>query len=392
MLAAVPCMVVMTMVVPLPVIPAMLKAFAREPNIGVLAPLAVVIPMLAIAIASIAAGMIGERIGRRRLLEIGTALFALTAALPFWLTSFAWLLASRVVVGVALAAMTVSAVGLTADYYAGAARQRWLAIQGGAGAGSAVLVSVISGALGEAGWRLPFLLLLAAIPLLVALVLLPARGLPTPEQQEIVEEAAAGGVEPVPWQALAAIFALGVGASLVIWPPVYEFGLLLDEKALGSSMLTGVTTAVLAAGAVAGALGFGVLKRLSGPARMAVAFALGGGGTVLVSTASHVGPILAGAVVIGLAQGMTPPILSVWMLDRTPPRLRGRAVGLFQTVFYLAQFAGPLVARWVSLRSASISASLLYYELAAAGVIVMIAALAARGNLARQGAWRASGG
>jgi MFS family permease len=390
-LALVPCMVVMTVVAALPIIPAMLKAYAATPGIGELAPMSVVLPTLTIAISSLGAGVLGEKIGRRRLLAISTAVYAVAAPLPFWLNDFNLVIASRALAGIALGGMTVSGVGLTADYFTGAARQRWLAIQGGAGAASGVVVSAISGELGEINWRLPFLLLLAGVALFLAIVLLPARGQVAESHETATEAVAADAGGPVPWGDLIAIFALGILSSMVLFPPVYELGLLLQEKSLGSTSLTGFTTSVLAAGAVGGAMVFGLMRRLPAPIKMALTFIVGGLGILVLATARQVAPLMAGAAAVGVSQGLTAPILSLWLLDRTPERVRGRAVGVFNTIFFTAQFAGPVFARWVADHSPSTSASLQYFELAALAVVVVIGASTLVGPRLRPAASRAAG-
>ena len=378
LLALIPATVVMTVITAIPIIPKLLVVFGKTPGAAGLVPMLVVAPTLAIALSSVAAGMLGERIGRRRLLELSTALFAVSAILPFWLNSFALILASRALAGVALGAMTTSGVGLTGDYFSGATRQRWLAIQGGSAAAAGVITSAIAGALGDISWRLPFLLLAVGFPLLAAFLLLPARHATTPEGQHHEEEIEAGAAGPVPWSTLAAIFALGIFGSLIIFPPAYELGLVFQEKKLGAATLTGIATAVLAAGAVAGALGMGVLGRMSAPWKMAVAFAAGGVGTVLVSMSGQIPPIMIGAVAVGIGQGMIGPILSIWLLDRTPALARGRIIGLYSTVFYFAQFAAPLISGWVASQSVSVSSSMVYYEIASAVAVAAIAVLSIR--------------
>jgi len=372
LLAIIPALVVMSVVVAIPIIPRLLVVFAATPGAKVLVPMAVVAPTLTIALSSIAAGMLGERIGRRRLLEISTALFSVTAILPLWIDSFPMILLSRAVMGVALGGMTTSGVGLTGDYFSGPTRERWLAIQGGVGAAAGVVTSAVAGALGDIGWRLPFALLAVGFLLLAALIFLrpaarfsPVRG----DHQAGVEGGPAG---PLPWMTLAAIFALGIFGSLIIFPPAYELGLVFQEKRLGTATLTGLATAVLAAGAVAGALGVAVVRRLSAPAKMAVAFAAGGVGTVLVSLSSQIAPIMVGGAVVGVGQGIIGPVLSIWLLDCTPPTARGRIVGLYSTVFFLAQFAAPLIAGWIAAQSPSTSSSMLYYEIASAAAVVLI--------------------
>lgn len=381
LLAIIPAMVVMTVVVAIPIIPRLLVVFAATPDARALIPMAVVAPTLAIGLSSIAAGMLGERIGRRRLLEISTGLFAVTAILPFWLDSFPLILCARAAAGVALGAMTTSGVGLTGDYFSGVVRQRWLAIQGGAAAAAGVITSAIAGALGDISWRLPFLLLAVGFPLAAAFVLLPTRRAAVPARPRPGEEIDATAADgPLPWMTLAAIFALGIFGSLIIFPPAYELGLVFQERKLGAATLTGLATAVLAAGAVAGALGLRIIGRLSAPGKMAVAFAMGGAGTLVVSVSGQVAPIMVGAAAVGVGQGMVGPILSIWLLDRTPAPERGRIVGLYSTAFFLAQFAAPVIAGWIAARSASTSASMIYYEIASAAAVALIAALSIRGR------------
>jgi MFS family permease len=341
--------------------------------------MAVVTPTLALAVSSIAAGALGERIGRRRLLEISTALFSVTAILPFWLDSFPMILMARAIAGVALGAMSTSGIGLTGDYFSGASRERWLAIQGGAGAGAGVVTAAIAGALGDIDWRLPFLLLGVGFPLLAALLLLPPRVTESPASAGHDDEAKTGPAGRLPWMSLAAIFALAIFGSLIIFPPAFELGLVFQEKRLGAATLTGLATAVLAGGGVAGALGVGVAGRLSAPGKMAVAFAVAGLGMALVSWSSQIPPIMIGAAAVGVGQGIISPVLSIWLLDRTPAAARGRVVGLYTTVFGLAQFAAPMIAGWIAAYSTSTSASMIYYEIASAAAVAMISALCAIG-------------
>jgi len=169
-------MIVVTIVVAVPILPAIVRAFPDQPNIAKLVPLVAVLPTLALALTSLAAGALDGMVGRRRLLILGTALFAVSAILPIWLTSFMLILVSRAVSGLALGVMIPSAVALTGDYYSGAKLQRWLGAQSGVSAVVGVLAAATSGALGELNWRYAFLPLIAGAPLLVGLVAVRAPG------------------------------------------------------------------------------------------------------------------------------------------------------------------------------------------------------------------------
>jgi MFS family permease len=290
------------------------------------------------------------------------------------LTDIRLVIASRAVMGVALGGMITSAVALTGDYYTGVVRQRWFAIQGAAAAMTAVIAASAAGALAEADWRLPFLMLATGFALFAALIVFrgPSGGSRIEEAVELLTEEA---TRPAPRRTLAVVFLLGVLASLTLFPPAYAIGVLLEEKALGSAMLTGVMTSVLAAGAVLGALGLGLLRTLSLPLRQAVAFAVAAAGTAATWASSGLALFMIGAFAVGIAQGMTSPVLSEWLLNETPLRLRGRVVGLFQTTFFLAQFASPLLAQAVAKALGSTTQSMLYYAAACALQFVAIAAV-----------------
>jgi MFS family permease len=187
-----------------------------------------------------------------------------------------------------------------------------------------------------------------------------------------------GAGDSIPWTTVTAIFALAIFGSLIIFPPAYELGLVLQEKKLGEATLTGLATAVLAVGAIAGALGLGVLRRLSAPAKMAVAFAAGGVGTLMIALPIRISLIMVGAVAVGVGQGMLAPILSIWLLEQTPAPARGRVVGFYTTALFSAQFAAPLVAGLIAAHCVSTSSSMVFYEAASVLAAALTIALSIR--------------
>ena len=366
LLACVPTMIVATTCAALPILPAIVRAFPDQPHIAELVPLVAVLPTLTVAFTSLAAGVLGERFGRRRLLILGTAVFAVSAILPLWFNSFVLLLLSRAVTGLAVGVMITSAVALTGDYYSGATLQRWLAAQGGAGAIAGVLVSVVSGALGEISWRLAFLPLFVGLPLLVGLVAVPAPKTAAAQAHQAADPGEGG---PAPWATWLFIFAVAIVGSAIIFPPAYELGALLHEKALGTSLLTGLAVAVMAAAAAVAAFGMGVLRRLSPPAKAALAIAAAGAGTILLAQATTLPVVMLGSALDGAAQGLLGPVLSIWLMERTPDRLRGRAVGVYTTLTFLTLFVAPLIARWAAVSLHTSSAAMRGYAIADAVVV-----------------------
>ncbi|HEY2050409.1 MAG TPA: MFS transporter [Caulobacteraceae bacterium] len=367
-LACIPATIVVATCVALPILPKIALAFPHQPGIVALTPLVAVLPTLTVGLAGAGAGVLGDKLGRRRLLVWSTLVFAAAGVAPIWLSSFALILISRAVAGLAIGAMITSAVALTGDYFSGRPLQRWLAAQGGVSAISGVIVSAASGALGEVSWRMAFLPMFIGWPLFAALIFIPApklvgqaTGTPAPE--------AAG---PAPWTAWIGIFLLmSVGAAL-IFPPAYELGALLQEKALGSSWLTGLGVAILAAGAVVSAFSVPSLRRISPPLKVAIAVGASGAGTIMIAQATTLVPIMVGATLVGVGQGMLGPVLSIWLLEATPERLRGRAVGMFQTTTFLTLFVAPLAARWLAIGLGSASSGMRFFALGDLALVLAI--------------------
>lgn len=374
LLACVPTTIVVATCVALPILPAIVKAFPTEPHIAQLVPLVAVLPTLAVAFTSIAAGVYGERIGRRRLLIFGTAIFAISALAPIWLNSFALILVTRAIAGAAIGVMITSAVALTGDYYSGVPLQRWLQAQGGAGAIAGVVVSLASGALGEISWRYAFLPLLMGIPLLLGLIVVPAPKLEAASDDQMQEVEVDGG--PAPLAVWIAVFALAVVGTAIIFPPAYELGAMVAEKSLGGSSVTGLGVAVLAGGAVLGAFGLGWLRRFSPQTKVAIAISCAAVGTIVMAQVVSLPLLLAGSAVVGISQGMLGPVLSIWLLEQTPAALRGRVVGVLQTASFLTVFAAPLIARQLAVGLGASSAAMRIYAIADALMVAVVAAMA----------------
>lgn len=383
-LACIPATIVVATCVALPILPKIAMAFPRQPGIVALTPLVAVLPTLTVGLAGVGAGVLGDKLGRRRLLIWATLVFALAGVAPVWLSSFALILASRMVAGLAIGTMITSAVALTGDYFSGPPLQRWLAAQGGVSAISGVIVSAASGALGEISWRLAFLPLFIGWPLFAALIFIPAPKLVGQTPSAPAPQAAGSA----PWTAWIGIFLLmSVGAAL-IFPPAYELGALLQEKALGSSWLTGLGVAILAAGAAVSAFSVPAFRRIPAPVKVAIAVGASGVGTIVIAQATTLAPVMIGAVLVGVGQGMLGPVLSIWLLEATPERLRGRAVGLFQTTTFLTLFAAPLAARWLAIGLGSASSGMRVFAFGDLALVLAISLTVLRrrvGGLASSG-------
>src|SRR5690606_6032431 len=107
-----------------PALPGLEAMFGDTPQAGLITRLLVTAPSLVVAIAAPFAGYATDRFGRRRQLLVGSLLFAAAGTAGLYLPSLEMILASRLVLGVAMAAVMTSQTALIGDYYTGIARAR----------------------------------------------------------------------------------------------------------------------------------------------------------------------------------------------------------------------------------------------------------------------------
>jgi EmrB/QacA subfamily drug resistance transporter len=115
-------------------------------------------------------GAAGDRFGRRRLLVLGIAIFALASASCAAATSLPWLLLGRGVQGIGAAILLPNSLAILGDAFAGAQRGRAIGIWAAMGAVAGAAGPVLGGWLIDSvGWRAIFLL---NLPLAIAAIAL----------------------------------------------------------------------------------------------------------------------------------------------------------------------------------------------------------------------------
>ena len=139
-----------------PVLPSMRAYFAGAAHLDVLIAATATGPSLFIALLSAAFGVLGDRVGHKRVLFAMTLVYGVVGTAPLWLATLPGIVISRALVGVAEAAVMTCSTALIIGHYAGASRGRYLALQTGSAPVVAIIVTLLGGALGAASWRYPF--------------------------------------------------------------------------------------------------------------------------------------------------------------------------------------------------------------------------------------------
>ncbi|KUM81674.1 MFS transporter [Streptomyces griseorubiginosus] len=338
------CLPILGAVLIAPVLPQMQDHFDDVPGADVLVPMALTVPALSLALLAPFAGVLVDRLGRKRLLVVATVVYALLGTAPLWLDSLVAIVASRALVGVTEAAIMTCSTTLLGDYYSGRQRDRYLAMQTMCAAISATVFFAVGGAAGSAGWRMPFW------AYAVSLLLAPAMAafLPRPRPGGLTAELSPAATAPMakrpfPWRPLAGTCALTVFGAVLFYTLQVELAFLLDDMGVSNSGVIGLATAVTSAAIVVGSATFARTGR-SPQAWLPAAFGLCTLGFTVVWLAPD--PVLAtlGAVITCLGGGIMLPSLLTLAMSKLDFADRGRGTGLWTGSFFLGQFLCPLVA------------------------------------------------
>ncbi|MFI9567465.1 MFS transporter [Streptomyces rishiriensis] len=371
------CLPILGAVLIAPVLPQMQDHFADVPGVDALVPVALTIPALSLALLAPFAGVLVDRLGRRRLLVVATVVYAILGTAPLWLDSLVAVVASRALVGVAEAAIMTCCTTLLGDYYSGRQRDRYLAMQTMCASISATVFFVLGGAAGSAGWRMPFW------AYAVSLLLAPAMAafLPRPRPDGLAGEPSPAVREPVterpfPWRPLAGTCALTVFGSVLFYTVQVEMAFLLDDMGVSDSAVIGLASAGSSAAIVIGAVVFTRAGRRPQD-WLPTAFGLCTLGFAVIWLAPDPVVLTLGAVINCLGGGIMLPSLLTLAMSQLDYADRGRGTGLWTGSFFLGQFICPLVV--LALASAVGTRANALGVFAAAGAAATVAlALAAR--------------
>jgi MFS family permease len=273
-------------------------------------------------------------------------------------------------------------------------RQRVLALQTTVGSASAVLFSLIGGALGHTlGWRAPFAVYGAAL----LLALLMKRYLWEPNlthgftaataaasSSSVAATAAgvpidaAGKFKP---KLLAGISALAVIAGVVFLIVPLNLGFLLQSINVTSPADIGIAQALNSAGVVAGTICFGWLvgARLRVPGQGVLSAGTTGVGLLCMAWSGTYAQIILSASLEGIGCGLLLPMLLTWNMRELPAARRGVGNGAFSSCLFFGMFLSPLAVLFAADRLGGRAAALM-----AIGTSLAVAAVIAAGAAMRR--------
>lgn len=360
-----------------PVLPAMQQHFANVSGIETLVPVVVTMPMFVLGALAMVIGAVSDRIGRKRVLVGALVLYAIAGTAPLYLDSIQAILASRALVGLAeAAAMTVS-TSFIGDYFTGARRDRYAALQVTVASTSAFIFNLMGGMLGAYGWRAPFVAY--ALPLLLA----PLVQIFIWDTRGTIREARAHAADETvfrPWLlALICLAAFGVGMVFMVVPVHLSF--MLVQLGVHSTSEIGFAYAMNSVGIIAGTLGFGwfVASRCTVLQQFVLGTLICGAGFVCMGTAHDQTMLTIGGAINGVGCGIVLPALVSWGLRSLPFSRRGFGTGAFTAAQFIGYFCSPIIFMGMVMHSGSRFAVVQSWGLA----LFVLAAACVGGSLLR---------
>ncbi|MCB2209471.1 MFS transporter [bacterium] len=319
--------------------------FAAIPNAGFWVRMLQTTPALFILAAAPLAGVMIDRIGRKRLLVAGVLLYGLAGSSGFFIRSLWGLLAGRALLGVGVAAIYTTTTALVSDYFRGLDRNRFLGLQSGFMAISGVLFQPLGGILADIQWNFTFLIYAAAfvlLPLAIAFIYEPER------QVDHAVGSFSGGrlFQRIPALPLVVIFLLTFFGQTIFYVTPVQLPFYLKEINIQSAGLIALFTGGISLMMGLSGLSYGRLrKRLTYRQIVLLSFGLMAAGYLLIGASRHYWVIILGLVISGLGLGLNNPNLISWLVSLAPEEMRGRALGTRLTFNYLGQFMSPILAQ-----------------------------------------------
>ncbi len=323
-----------------PSLPDMALAFQDVPNAEFLVMLTLTMPALFIALGSPFAGILLDKLGRKPVLIVSLILYGISGTSGFFVDSLFGILVGRAFLGLEVAGIMSGFTTLIADYFTGPQLNKFMGYQGAAIGLGGMVSFILAGFLADIGWRLPFLIYLAAFIVLPGVLL----SIDEPVRLKATEGKDQRASAPFPLKPFVMIYSITFASMAIFFliPILLPFYLTMEggvsNSQVGIALAAQTLTSIIMA-----LLYYRLRARLSFLSLAAFVFLFLGINNVIISITPAYSVVVVALLIGGLGLGILPPNLGAWVASTAPPSMRGRAVGGFTMFLFLGQFASPLI-------------------------------------------------
>lgn len=297
---------------------------------------------LVIALSSPLVGKLLDRRGVRGPLSAGLVLYGLGGGAGMVVTTYPALIASRLLLGLGAAVVfsgtTVALLGL----YQGEQRDRVLGWRTVASTSGGFLWPLLAGLLGGVSWHAAFVIYLIGIPLGVAVL----STVPDTSSSDGSARADHGGVLRLlrSYPVLLGWLALMTTSGMIMYSVAVFLPQRLARIGVHDPFFVSLFMVVSAVASGVVGLTYARTRRWLGyTALLRIAVACWAAGFLALGTLAAYPLILGCALLLGTANGLLLPTITVLIGDTPPPEQSGRATSLSGTAMFLGQFLSPLV-------------------------------------------------
>ena len=323
-----------------PALPQIYQACADQPNADLLVRLILTMPALMIGIVAPLMGYLLDRWGRKPVLAACLLLYGLAGSSGFWLDSLIPILVGRALLGVAVAGIMSGFTALIGDTFDGVELSSFMGRQSAFMSFGGVAFLLFGGVMADIGWHWPFLIYLAAFPLLPLLWLMVQE--PKAEQRK----ESVGANAAINYSRLGMVYFLAfLGMAMFYMIPVHLPFYLRALTQLSSSGIGAVMAYSALITAITSANFARLQARMSLGALHGLLYGVMAFGFAGLSVANGLMMVVLSITLVGFSFGLWIPAMQVWLLSLIPSRARGRAVGCFTMCFFLGQFFSPLLSQ-----------------------------------------------
>lgn len=299
----------------------------------------ITLPSLGVVLGGPLAGKVIDRWGARTALQSGLFIYGLSGIAGMLCYGLPAVIIDRLILGGATAVVMSSGTALLALFYHGQARLSMIARQGMAIEFGGVIFLFISGLLAVQNWRWPFFLyLLSWIMLAMVRSLIPV----TVEvaSSELTGKSAPGSATPslcgVLFAALMSMICFFT-AVIVIPKQFYQAGIGSSDTGYFLSMVSLVAVA-------AAAMMPAVVKKISEPATLWLAFLCYAAAFALFALAANLSELILAGGLLGSGFGFSVPLVNHMTVSRSDQGNRGRRLASLSMALFSGQFLASFMA------------------------------------------------
>lgn len=324
----------------------------------------ITLPSLGVVLFAPFVGPLIDRRGSFVTMCIGLIPYALLGLAGAYLHSTYLIIADRILLGGATAAVQASATALIAEFYTGTNRIKMIAWQGMAIELGGVIFLSIGGVLGELGWHYPFFIYLTA---LVGLLLLFAGT--SRVRRVAVRNFASASPQKTISKNVIKIVTCSAFAMILFFVAFIELPQYLHKSFDFSDSQTGYFMAFVSLIAVAtGSLLPFIIRKYTAAYVLAMGFSCMSLGYFLFLISHTVTLMVFGATAIGIGFALTVPLLNHMMLEKSTNENRGRNLGFYS----MGVFGGQFISSFIEMISPDITVSFAMAILLGAAIAISL--------------------